>query len=134
MEIRTPDHKITTSILDSLGKQIEKIETTRGVRIERSLLLDQAAVALDETVMEAMSRAMKTMPEPYVTLTSMAGHDATHLASITRSGMLFVRSIDGKSHCPQENSEREDIEKAGTALLKTILLLDKELDSDETYL
>lgn len=128
MEIRTPNHAILVSILSALAKEIEKIETTRGVRLQRSILLDQSAVALDETVMNAMARGIKAMPEPYVTLTSMAGHDATHLASITRSGMLFVRSIDGKSHCPEENCHREDIEKAGNALLNTILLLDKELD------
>ena len=98
------------------------------MHIQRSVLLDQAAVALDETVMNAMARGIVTRTEPYVTLTSMAGHDATHMASITRSGMLFVRSIGGKSHCPDENCYREDIEKAGNALLESILLLDKELD------
>jgi N-carbamoyl-L-amino-acid hydrolase len=128
MEIRTPDHSVTTAILDHLAKHIEDIETARGVRIERSILLNQSSVALDETVMAAMVKAIETMSESYLMLTSMAGHDATHLASMTRSGMLFVRSINGRSHCPEENSHMEDIEKAGNALLKTILLLDKELD------
>ena len=90
--------------------------------------MDQASVALDEIIMATMTKVVNTMQEPCVTLTSMAGHDATHLASVTRSGMLFVRSIDGKSHCPQEYSHSEDIEKAGNALLQTILLLDEELD------
>ncbi len=127
LEIRTPDHTVLTTILGDLEKYIADIER-RGVHIQRSVLLDQAAVALDETVMNAMARGIVTRTEPYVTLTSMAGHDATHMASITRSGMLFVRSIDGKSHCPEENCYREDIEKAGNALLESILLLDKELD------
>ncbi len=128
MEIRTPDQTILTSILDLLATVVEKIETTRLIRIERNVLLNQAAVALDNTVMTAMGRAIEAMSDSYRLLTSMAGHDATHLASVTRSGMLFVRSRDGKSHCPEENSNMEDIEKAGNALLKTILLLDKELD------
>jgi N-carbamoyl-L-amino-acid hydrolase len=128
MEIRTPDRAVTTTILDRLTNYIVPIETARGVRIERSILLDQASVTLDKTVMSAMENTIETMSESYLTLTSMAGHDATHLAGITRSGMLFVRSIDGKSHCPDENSHIEDIEKAGNVLLNTILLLDKELD------
>ena len=78
--------------------------------------------------MDKMVQAMEAMSEPYLTLASMAGHDATHLAGVTRSGMLFVRSIDGKSHCPEEDSRLDDIEKAGNALLQVILLLDKELD------
>ena len=134
MEIRTPDQAVVTSILAELAKHIGIIEAARGVRMERILLLDQASVALDETVIAALKRAVQTMAEPCATLTSMAGHAATHLAGITRSGMLFIRSIGGKSHCPEENSRPEDLEKAGNALLKTILLLDKELDSHETYL
>ncbi len=128
MEIRTPNQTILAEILNSFAPVIEEIKAARLIRIQRTILLNQAAVPLDKTVMTTMGSAIETMSESYATLPSMAGHDATHLASITRSGMLFVRSIAGKSHCPEENSDMDDIEKAGNALLKTILLLDKELD------
>ncbi|MBW7461117.1 M20/M25/M40 family metallo-hydrolase, partial [Paenibacillus sepulcri] len=62
-------------------------------------------------------------------LGSMAGHDAAHMASLTRSGMLFVPSLDGKSHCPEEASRIEDIEKVGNVLLHAILALDEKLDA-----
>ncbi|MEW8986202.1 MAG: M20/M25/M40 family metallo-hydrolase, partial [Bacillus sp. (in: firmicutes)] len=61
-------------------------------------------------------------------LGSMAGHDATHMASITKSGMLFVPSLDGKSHCPEEESRLEDIEIVANVLLNTLLALDKRFD------
>ncbi|KYZ76227.1 Zn-dependent hydrolase [Anaerosporomusa subterranea] len=130
MEIRTPDQAVLSAILADLAKCVEEIETARGVSIQRSVLLNQDSVALDDTIMAAMVREIELMAEPCVTLASMAGHDATHLASITRSGMLFVRSINGKSHCPEENSRLQDIEKAGNVLLNTILRLDKELDAE----
>lgn len=128
MEVRTLEGTVTKAVVERLAAPIAAIEKSRGVRFIRSVLLDQAGVALDKTVMDKMAQAMDDMAEPYLTLASMAGHDATHLASVTRSGMLFVRSIDGKSHCPEEDSMLEDIEKAGNALLQTIVLLDKELD------
>lgn len=128
MEIRTSEDILTKDVLKGLASAVADIEKNRGVHFARSVLLDQAGVALDKVVMDKMAQAMDNMSEPYLTLASMAGHDATHLASVTRSGMLFVRSMDGKSHCPEEYSKPEDIEKAGNALLQTILLLDKELD------
>ncbi|MNR50915.1 putative hydrolase [compost metagenome] len=60
-------------------------------------------------------------------LGSMAGHDATHMAALTRAGMLFVPSLGGKSHCPEEESRIEDIEQAGNVLLQSILRLDEQL-------
>lgn len=128
MEVRTLEGAVTKAVIERLAAPIAAIEKSRGVRFIRSVLLDQAGVALDKTVMDKMAQAMENMSEPYLTLASMAGHDATHLAGVTRSGMLFVRSIDGKSHCPEEDSMLKDIEKAGNALLQTTLLLDKELD------
>ncbi len=83
---------------------------------------------MDKSIIDAMEKQSQLLGYPSMHLGSMAGHDATHLASITRSGMLFVPSIDGKSHCPEENSHLEDIEKVANVLLNTILELDKKLD------
>jgi N-carbamoyl-L-amino-acid hydrolase len=66
---------------------------------------------------------------PSYPLGSMAGHDAAHMAALTRAGMLFVPSIDGKSHCPEEESRIEDMEKVGNVLLHSILALDQQLDT-----
>lgn len=128
LELRAPSDAVVSKVLAALSNAAANIEANRNVRIERSILLNQSSESMDNTVMKAMQRAIEDMAEPYATLGSMAGHDATHLTCVTRSGMLFVRSIDGKSHCPEEYSRIDDIEKAGNALLKTILLLDEELD------
>ena len=41
-------------------------------------------------------------------MSSGAAHDANHLAEITRVGMIFVPSKDGKSHCPDEWTDFDD--------------------------
>jgi len=128
MEVRTPDEQFTRAILDILTQQAAGIEAKRGITICRDILLDQAAVAMDEKIMTTLARASETIAEPYVELASMAGHDATHLAGVARAGMLFVRSVAGKSHCPEEYSDIEDIVKAAEVLLEAVVILDKELD------
>ncbi|MDF2878665.1 MAG: amidase, hydantoinase/carbamoylase family, partial [Clostridia bacterium] len=61
-------------------------------------------------------------------LVSMAGHDAANMQRVTQSGMIFVQSIDGKSHCPSEKTHIKDIEKVGNAMLEALLILDRELN------
>lgn len=91
-------------------------------------MLDQAPAEMDEVVMEAIKSSAELLNFPYLILGSMAGHDAAHMAAITRSGMIFVPSVGGKSHCPEEESRLEDIEKAANVLLHSILSLDEKLD------
>ncbi|MBW2431872.1 MAG: M20/M25/M40 family metallo-hydrolase [Deltaproteobacteria bacterium] len=40
---------------------------------------------------------------------SGAGHDTALVAQLTETGMIFVPSREGLSHCPQEYTRLEDI-------------------------
>jgi N-carbamoyl-L-amino-acid hydrolase len=59
------------------------------------------------------------------TLPSGAGHDAQDMAVITPTGMIFVPSVNGISHAPEEYSTPEAIAKGASVLLHSILDLDK---------
>jgi acetylornithine deacetylase/succinyl-diaminopimelate desuccinylase-like protein len=53
-------------------------------------------------------------------MVSGAGHDAQVLAAAANTGMLFVPSIAGRSHCPEESTVAEDV-VLGTRVLATAL-------------
>lgn len=131
MEIRTCKPEIRAKITTALNEVTRLIEEKRGVTIERKLNLDQPAMPMDPVVMSAISRGIEAIHEPNTEYISMAGHDAANMQRVTRAGMLFVQSTDGKSHCPQEHTDIEAIEQATNALLETVLLLDEEMDADE---
>jgi allantoate deiminase len=57
------------------------------------------------------------------TMMSGALHDACKLADITDIGMIFVPSKDGRSHCPEEWTDLEDIKRGADVLLDTIVRL-----------
>ncbi|MBD1221176.1 Zn-dependent hydrolase [Virgibacillus halodenitrificans] len=57
---------------------------------------------------------------PYQRITSGAGHDAMYLNTVTDTAMIFVPSIGGKSHCVEEYTPCDDIEKGINILYKTI--------------
>lgn len=127
-EIRTPDKNALQEITNQFSEQVHSIEKKRGVQILREVNLDQDSVPMDKNVQQSLKKVIRSMREPYLDLPSMAGHDAVHMVPIAKTGMLFVPSIGGKSHCPEEQTSYSDIEKAGNVLLQTVITLDKELD------
>lgn len=78
---------------------------------------------LSSMVREALGKNAKALHIPHRRMNSGATHDACILRKHTEVGMLFVPSIDGRSHTPEEQTRYEDIEKAGEVLYKTLLEL-----------
>ena len=128
LEVRTPSSEIKNNIIDRFTLCLKDIEEKRNVKFERKVILNQSEVNMDEDIVNVLKDSVKELNEPVIEMVSMAGHDSVHMWDITKTGMLFVQSIDGKSHCKEEKTEMKDIEKAGNVLLKAVLRLDKELN------
>ncbi len=128
LELRTVEPKLKEEILERLTKSCEEIEKRRGIKIDRRLNLDQREMPMDKQVMDAVKRGIESQGIKATDLVSMAGHDAANMQRVTQAGMIFVKSIDGKSHCPEEYSEMKDIALTANAMLKAVLILDEEMD------
>ncbi len=128
LEIRSKTRAEIGEVLDEWVRRAEAISARRGVRLERKLLLDQHPVAMDPLVMGICAAEAEKLGYASYTLGSMAGHDAAHMAALARAGMLFVPSLAGKSHCPEEESRITDIEKTANVLLQSLLALDHQLN------
>ena len=126
MEVRGDTRERIRKILAQLDQTVHELFEQQPINIHRRIILDQAPTNMDQNVINTFQESVPA-DVTYLLLGSMAGHDATHLASITKAGMLFVPSIDGKSHCPEEYSKIEDIEKVANVLLQAIFKLDKKL-------
>lgn len=61
-----------------------------------------------------------------LSMPSGAGHDTQLMSEITRAGMIFVPSIGGVSHAPEERTHWADIATGGNLLLHTVLALAKD--------
>ncbi|PJI08837.1 MULTISPECIES: M20 family metallo-hydrolase [Clostridium] len=131
LDIRSTDYDIVKKVIDKIANKMCEISTERGVSFIRKTILNQPEVTMDETVRASLKKAANMISEPFIELPSMAGHDAAHIAKVVKTAMLFVPSIEGKSHCPSEETDIDDIEKAGNTLLQAVLILDKELDKNE---
>ena len=57
---------------------------------------------------------------------SGAGHDSQQIAAIAPVGMIFVPSVGGVSHSPNEFTKASDMTNGANVLLQTILSIDRE--------
>lgn len=58
---------------------------------------------------------------------SGAGHDAMVMSELTRVGLIFVPSKNGRSHCPEEWTDYEDLQRGIELMYHTLLDLGKEI-------
>jgi N-carbamoyl-L-amino-acid hydrolase len=80
-------------------------------------------VELDASVQEWILAAAAQLGLTATKLPSGAGHDAQALAPITPTGMIFVPSVGGISHDPDEHTRWRDCVNGANVLLGTALKL-----------
>lgn len=108
--------KEVTEIINGVCKQ-------EGTSSEINIMWSNPPTFFNENVLKIIEEAMNESALPIFRINSGAGHDANYISEIVPTGMLFVRSIGGKSHCPEEYSRLEDIEQAIQVLLKSVIKL-----------
>jgi allantoate deiminase len=84
---------------------------------------EKPPVAMHPDVRALLARAARECGVQATELVSGAGHDAQVLAARCRVGMLFVPSIGGRSHCPEEATSPEHLRLGTTVLTKALELL-----------
>jgi beta-ureidopropionase / N-carbamoyl-L-amino-acid hydrolase len=72
-----------------------------------------------------LERHAKAMGVSYRNMPSGAGHDTQFMTQVTQAGMLFVPSVGGISHAPDEWTHWEDIDAGCNLLLGAALELAK---------
>ena len=67
----------------------------------------------------------------YLVMPSGAGHDTSQISQITRTGMVFVSSEGGRSHCPDESTKWEHIAMGAEVMASVLLALDEEQEIEK---
>src|SRR5881296_738804 len=108
----------------ALEERIRSLCTTiaqeRRLGLAIRTLQEKPPVAMHPDVRALLARAAQECGVQATELVSGAGHDAQILAARCKVGMLFVPSIGGRSHCPEEATKPEHLE-LGTKVLAAAL-------------
>jgi len=99
----------------------------------RCILLDHSDPArADPNLQAAIRESAKSLGLATTDLPSLAGQDAQEIARIAPMAMIFVPSKDGISHSPEEFTPWEDVANGTEVVYRSILLLDRRLDIEQT--
>jgi N-carbamoyl-L-amino-acid hydrolase len=92
-----------------------------GVRGELEHYWRVPYTAFAPDAVAAVERAAKAAGARYRHILSGAGHDAQYMAAIGPTGMIFVPSRGGRSHCEEEFTPMDDIEHGATTLFLAVV-------------
>lgn len=94
-----------------------------GCKVKTTKLWERDTVWFDTEIVNQLEKSAQSLGYSNKRMVSGAGHDAQFIASLVPSAMLFVPSLNGKSHCEEELTSWEECEKGVNVLLDAVLAL-----------
>jgi N-carbamoyl-L-amino-acid hydrolase len=126
MEVRSLSEELMERVISSFRTELGRIVQERGVEIHFDSAISSKPVLFELGMVERIVNVCARLGLSHLEMQSGAGHDASHLAEVAPAGMIFIPSQDGRSHCPEEWTEIEQICSGIEVLANTITELDKE--------
>ncbi len=123
VDVRHADYGARRGLEERVRSICETIAGERKLRLEIRVLQEKAPVAMHADLREVLWQAIADSGSKALDLVSGAGHDAQILAARCKVGMLFVPSIGGRSHCPEESTSPAHLELGTKVLGKALELL-----------
>ncbi|MEK3888796.1 Zn-dependent hydrolase [Bacillus sp. FSL K6-3431] len=94
-----------------------------GCEVRVTKLWGRDTVWFDEAICQQLEQSAESLGYSNKRMVSGAGHDAQFMANMLPTAMVFIPSINGKSHCEEECTTWEDCEKGVNVLLDTVLTM-----------
>ena len=127
LDIRNADRTILNTAVTKITNKIKTVCATRSLEYEISPLGSADPVTLSVEIVDLLETKAREKNIESLRMVSGAGHDSALLADLTQTGMIFVPSRGGRSHCPEEFTHLEDIGVACEMLLTMAV----ELSADQ---
>lgn len=109
LEVRDSDNEKICGYMERIVARIKEISAERGVACRIEKTSSSKPLRLDPGLIEKMKALAEAKGIPHQVMDSGAVHDACMIARHARTGMIFVPSLGGRSHVPQENTPEEDL-------------------------
>jgi len=120
VDARHSDNRRRVDLMGEIEKVCKVIGRERDLTVEVRTLRDRPPVSLNERTTDVLRRAARSAGIEPRDMNSGAGHDTQILSAAALTAMLFVPSIGGRSHRPDEATAAEDV-VLGTRVLATAL-------------
>jgi allantoate deiminase len=104
-----------------LGEKVRQVSEEHGLNYSINLVGESDSVKLSDKVISAIQNAAEKLGIKYLRMHSGAGHDSALFTEVTDVGMIFVQSIEGISHAPEEDTKYDDLKRGCDVLVNALL-------------
>ena len=126
LEIRDLAAAKMQAVFQAIETEARRIAKARGTPISFSEIdVALTPAPTDERLRTVIETAANSLGLSHRRLPSGAGHDAQDMAHVAPMAMIFVPSVGGISHAPQEYTAPQDIANGVDVLLRTLLAIDR---------
>jgi len=120
VDLRDPDEIRLQTAENMLCDFLSKLEREEGTPISLERLARFEPVNFDDRIVALIEQAAREMGLKSRRIASGAGHDAQMIARIAPAAMIFVPSINGISHSPEEFTPPDDLVTGANVLLRVV--------------
>jgi beta-ureidopropionase / N-carbamoyl-L-amino-acid hydrolase len=120
IDLRDPDDARLTRAIGMLDRLVRAAARKEGVAAELEHYWRVPRTTFDPAVVAAVERAAQSLGCGHRRMLSGAGHDAQYMAAVCPTGMIFVPSRGGRSHCEEEFTGMDDVEHGANTLLRAV--------------
>ena len=128
LEIRDLDMEKIEFVFETIRTDTDALATATGVSFEFEQFYVSRAAPTDERIRSSIDDAAAQLDLSSLRMQSGAGHDAQSIALLAPIGMIFIPSVGGISHSPEEFSQPQDVTNGANVLLHTLVELDGAFD------
>ena len=123
VDLRNTDEALLQEAEARLASFLEALAVSEGIEVTTRTLARFEPVVFDPNVVDLVEANAAALGHSVIRMPSGAGHDAQMMARVAPTGMVFVPSIDGISHNPEEMTDVADLEAGANVLLRTLVQL-----------
>lgn len=120
VDIRDVDEDGLRTVSEQLLQVVAAVGEKYVLSATAELIGHSDIVRLSPELIGLLCRSASALELPYHYMNSGAVHDAVMMTTITKVGMIFVPSISGLSHCPQEDTRAQDIQAGCNLLIEAV--------------
>lgn len=131
LESRHQNPKVIQQVEEAIRRLPDVVE---GCSVSYEKLWGRDTVIFDSIIIDSIEAACEQFGYSSRRMYSGAGHDAQYIAGMVPTAMIFVPSVNGRSHCEEELTTYEDCYKGANVLLQTLLTLHEHHTSKEAII
>lgn len=126
-EFRSPRQDRLLELRDQLEAEAERLDAQWQTTSMVTWGQCDAPTPMDQAVSSELLKAARAAGHEALHIYSGATHDTVQMAKLAPTGMIFIPSHGGRSHCPEEWTDIAHIVNGVSVLAQSVILLDERL-------